>query len=386
MFSNLIIFMNPVAVVQAVSLIFNFGWINAIALVVIIVGGGVIEIILVHFHDCHVWQKIIDCYFHTCDDCEFEPIAEADELERYVKKTWNMIRSSPKMAPLTRRFHAKIRAFYVCPKGLNWPTALKTYPLANGTSFVFLPWRLEKMSLAGKFHLLHEIGHATVVNSLIDMQIWCIVGHFCLLFLFVVFHREAGMLAMLVVLALTAMWTYYFLQQQRNREERCECAADTFALMHLAGRPDFLTTIDYIARDFHKRSENIPFWRYRAELLVQRAQILSRSGSDLSLRQEQCFNWLDEMRLPVPLWLSLLTFAGMFWLGATLRIKDWKELGALSLIWFLWPALWFYYYTFVRVTPTRTGQARRVALKFLQAHTPPDLPEGRQVKTVFDLV
>ena len=69
-FSSLIIFTNPVAVVQTVSLIFNFGWINAIALVVIIVGGFNLGAgMLVHFHDSHVWKEIIDGYFRKFYDC-----------------------------------------------------------------------------------------------------------------------------------------------------------------------------------------------------------------------------------------------------------------------------------------------------------------------------
>lgn len=38
LFLTIILLTNPVAWVQAVSLIFSFGWMNAIALVVIIVG------------------------------------------------------------------------------------------------------------------------------------------------------------------------------------------------------------------------------------------------------------------------------------------------------------------------------------------------------------
>jgi hypothetical protein len=172
------------------------------------------------------------------------------------------------------------------------------------------------------------------------------------------------------------------LHQQRNRGERVELVADAFALVHLARRPDFRTTIARIAHMSRKQSK---FWHYRAGLLVRRAQILSRTGSEFSVRWGHGINWLEELVLSVPLWLNLLIFASTLWLGIVLRIKDWKELGALSLLWLVWPALWYYYYQVVRVNLPRTARARRVALKFLKAHAPPDLPEGRQV-TLHDLI
>jgi len=82
---------NPVAAVQAVSLIFSFGWMNAIALVVIIIGGIVIQTILIHIHDCQVWKRIIGNYFFDFDDCFFEPVTI--KLEQDLKKIRDVLRS-----------------------------------------------------------------------------------------------------------------------------------------------------------------------------------------------------------------------------------------------------------------------------------------------------
>lgn len=57
MFLTAVILVNPVAVVQTVSLIFSFDWMNAVALVVILVGSMVIELILIHIHDGQVWEE-----------------------------------------------------------------------------------------------------------------------------------------------------------------------------------------------------------------------------------------------------------------------------------------------------------------------------------------
>src|SRR4051812_9104900 len=48
--------MNSVAWVQTVSLIFSFDWMNAIALVVIIVGGYTINLHLAFIHDGQAWR------------------------------------------------------------------------------------------------------------------------------------------------------------------------------------------------------------------------------------------------------------------------------------------------------------------------------------------
>jgi len=180
------------------------------------------------------------------------------------------------------------------------------------------------------------------------------------------------------------MWAYY-LQQHSNTDARLELAADAFALVHLAGRPDFRTAIARLARMFRKQSKDVLFWRYRAGLLVRRAQILSRTGTEFSLRWGQGLNWFEQIVLPVPLWLGLLILAGMLWLGATLRIKDLEELLALSLVWVVMPALAHYYYMFLRVNLPCTMQARRKAFTFLQTHAPPDLPPERHV-TLDDLI
>ena len=398
-FSNLIIYTNSVAVVQTVSLIFNPDWINAIALVVTIIGGFVIGGILTLFHASHVWWKqIIDGYFRDFRSCYFEPttIEEFEELDQNFESTSDVIRSRLEMAPFLSRFlKPKIRAFYVYPKGQGGilTAALKTYPMGTNISYVFLQperrppqmsedsWKLRKMVV--RFTLLHEIGHATTMHRIIAMWAWAAVPNFCLLLVFVALHREVGMLQLFIVLALAIIWVGFFLQQRRNREERVELAADSFALVLLSKRSDFRTIIAHIARTSRKQSK---FSRYRARLLVRRAQILSPKGLEFRLSGWQGENWLAEMLLPIPLWLTLLFFAGMLLLGATLRIKDWKELAVLSFLWLVGPASWHYYYMFVRAKLPRTLRARRVALEFLKAHAPPDLPVERQVKSVFDLL
>lgn len=175
------------------------------------------------------------------------------------------------------------------------------------------------------------------------------------------------------------MWAYY-IPQRGDTDERLEIAADTFALVHLAGTPDFLTTIDRVARTFPEGSE-------QARLLIQRAQILSRTGTEVGLlRWEHDLNFLfEQMLLPIPLWPRLLILIGMLWLGVSLTIKDVEELLALSLVWVVVPALWYYYYMFLRVKLPYTAWARRKALVFLQAHAPPDLPPERHV-TLSDVV
>jgi hypothetical protein len=178
------------------------------------------------------------------------------------------------------------------------------------------------------------------------------------------------------------VWGYGFWQQQKNREERVELIADAFALVHLAESSDFRTTIAHIALMSHKQSK---FWHYRARLLVRRAQILSRKESEFGLSWDGG-HWLEEILLPLPLWLTLLLLAGMLWLGATLSIQDWKALGTLSFLWLIGPASWYVYYIFVRAPFHRIARARREALKFLQSHAPPDLPVERQVKSGFDLM
>jgi hypothetical protein len=256
--------------------------------------------------------------------------------------------------------------------------------MAGGTSYVFLTQRPEKMRSVARFYLLHEIGHAIVTNHIISVRGWFAAVDFCLLFVFVAFHREAGILALLVAFALAAMWAHY-LEQQDNTDERLELVADAFALVHLAGRSDFRSAIARIARTSRKQSK---FWRYRAWLLVRRAQLLSRTG-ELSLGWGRGLSWLEQIVLPVPLWLGLLILASMLWLGATLRIKEWEELLALSLVWVVVPALGHYYRMFLREKLTKklpnTAQGRREALAFLNVHAPPDLPEERHV-TLFDLI
>jgi F0F1-type ATP synthase delta subunit len=461
-----LILINPAAVVQTVSLIFNFSWMNAIALVVIIVGGGVIEVILIHIHDSYEWKKIID-YFRDFDDCRFEPttIETSIELEQGLKKIRDVIPYPPKMIPFLSRFlRPSIRAFYM-HECQTVPSELKTYHMAGGTSYIFLPdlpereWDLRLMSvvatedlpdvgrnliivalvgadlhirifdasgnkvidkvenelisgeiltalkkwlnpfpdesslskenkqeiirnatsIAGhtmvsvkRFLLFHEIGHAIVTNKIIAVQGRFAVVYFCLLFVLVAFHREAGILALLVAFALAAMWAHYWnltyhLEQQDNMDERLELAADAFALVHLAGRLDFRTTIASIARTFRKKSE---FWRYRAWLLVRRAQILSRTGTEFSLGWGGGLSWFEQITVPVPLWLGLLILAGMLWLGVILSIRDLQELLALSLVWVVMPALGHYYRMFLREKLPYTAQARRKALAFLQAHAP----------------
>jgi hypothetical protein len=374
-FLTVIILMNPVVVVQSVSLIFSFDWMNAIALVVIIVGGMVIEVILIHIHDSRIWKQVIG-YFRDFDECYFEPTAieTTNELEQGLKKLRDVFRLPLKLIPFLSHFlMPSIRAFYVCCKPPSWsPTELKTYHMAGGTSYIFLPQKPGKDFLA-RFCLLHEIGHAIVTNKIISVQGWFAVVYFCLLFVFVAFHHEAGILALLVAFALAAIWALYwnltyYLEQQDNMEERLELVADAFALVHLAGRnaPDFCSDIARIARLFREESK----WRYRAWLLEQRAQILSRPGTEFSLGWGQGINLFEQIVVPVPLWLGLLILAGMLWLGATLSIRDLQELLALSLVWVVVPALGHSYYMFLREELPYTARARRKAVDFLQAHAP----------------
>lgn len=362
-----IIILNPVAVVQTVSLIFNFGWMNAIALVVTILGGMIIEAIMIHIHDSQRWDKIIGFYFCDFNDCLFEPI-KIEELEQGRKRLRDVLHSPPeweKFPFLSQFLMPSVRAFYVhsCNDPESIPLAApSTYPMAGGTTYVFLHEKPKEMDFMARFVLLHEIGHAAVTNKIIDVQGWFAVVYFSLLFVFVAFHQEAGIPALIVAFALAAMWAHY-MRQQDNKGDRLELVADAFALVNLAGRPDFRTGIAGVARS-SRRSE-----RYRAWLLVRRAQILSRSGRRLSLGGGQDLNWFEQL-LPVPLWLCLLMLAGMVWLGVTLSISNLKELLALSLVWVVVPALGHSYYMFLRKELPYTARGRRKALDFLQAHVP----------------
>lgn len=282
---------------------------------------------------------------------------------------------------LSRFLMPPIRVFYVYKKRKRRVllSTLTTYQMAGGTSYVFLPWKPEKMDSVQRFHLLHEIGHAFITNRIMYAQGWFAVVYLCLLFVFVAFHREAGILALFVAFALAAMWAHH-MEQQGNTYERLELAADTFALVNLVGRPDFLTTIACVTRTFRKGSE-------RARLLIQRAQIFSRTTTEFRVGWEQSLNLFEQTVPSVPLWLGLSILAGMLWLGATLRIKDVEELLALSLVWVVVPALYYYYRMLLRSTELpSTFRGRREALKFLQAHAPRDLPEERRVTSPYDLV
>lgn len=204
-------------------------------------------------------------YFCDFDGCFFEPTTI--ELEQDLIKIRDVFRYSPQKSYFLSRYAMpSIRAFYVHPTGPTLPSTPAAYQMAGGTSYVFLLQRPEKMCSVARFNSLHEIGHAVVTNHVISKRGWFTAVHFCLLFVFVALHREAGILALLVAFALAAMWAFYLRQQVRqqgNTDNRLELVADAFALVHLAGRPDFRTAIARIACTFRriartfKRSDDV---------------------------------------------------------------------------------------------------------------------------------
>jgi len=383
-----IIIAGPVTLVQAVSMIFSFSWMNALALVIVFVGSSfVINIVLIHIHDSQVWKQLLNGCLYVFDGCHFEPITI--ELEG-LKRVKEALRYSPEKALFLMRFLVpNMRAFFVHPTGPVVPSTVTTYQMLGGTCYAFLPQRPEEMCTDARFYLLHEIGHATAHTRILHMQGWFTLVHFCLLFVFVAFHREAGIQALIVAFALVALWAHYFrlyLRQKSNIADRPELLADAFALVHLAGRPDFRAAIARIARRFHNEAKNNLFSRYQARLLVRQAQIQSRKG--MKGRDQKWAQQIYELMLPapIPLWLSLPIFAGMLWLGVTLSIKYFEELFALSLIWLIMPVLEHYYYLFLRAELPDTSRARDDALTFLRAHAPPNLPAQHHLTSRLDLV
>jgi hypothetical protein len=177
LFLTVIILTNPVAVVQTVSLIFSFGWMNAIALVVIIVGGMVIELILRHIHDSRVWEKeIIGHYFRDFDECYFKPT----KIELIgLKKIRDVLHYPLEISPLPFLIHflmPSIRAFHVYPKPTSRirPSSPKAYQMAGGTSYVFLPSKpknnLRLMSVAAADGLVNE-GRNLVIVALVGTDL-----------------------------------------------------------------------------------------------------------------------------------------------------------------------------------------------------------------------
>src|SRR4051794_39236297 len=100
--------LRPVTMAQITSMLFNFGFLNAMASVAILVGDFIFNLILVNLHDRGVWMnRIQGCYFREFTNCRFEKVSL--RLPD-ISLNWRAMLSSPFASFFLR---LPIRAFYV---------------------------------------------------------------------------------------------------------------------------------------------------------------------------------------------------------------------------------------------------------------------------------
>lgn len=125
-------------------------------------------------------QDLLLTFFETpgtfaLEEVDILPFVPAKALEKVNYRKVFSMQYFRKLANLDASYQP-IRAFVVKTFRPPFPTDLKAYANTEGTSMVFLRDRPENLSVFEMFKLYHELGHLTLMGTMLDVEKYAVVA------------------------------------------------------------------------------------------------------------------------------------------------------------------------------------------------------------------